>query len=360
MINIKAYITSIFNSREQFYPYAFNFLAHYKAERGIVKRYESSLRIAQKYSKVVYFKDIKVDTILRLDKILRERGYKQSYINGIHYVLKKCIVQSVKDGKLYHNPYEKASVFRPVVIDNIKKHINTKEIGALITFSSCRFENVLEEFASDLFVFQCCTGVSYSDLMTLRYDNIMEIENRYWIIGYRNKTKVQFVVPVLEITMRMINKYRSIPVVSRDLKRKEEQNIFPYISLCYYNKELKIVGEKIGLSTGLTSHRGRHTFATSMATLGVSMEAISKMLGHTGTEMSSIYTEVTMEKICREITGNLYIEGNKLISNNKLIHIPSLTGKYAREFDSTGLSPANEDVEIVTGNLVLDMAKSTL
>lgn len=90
------------------------------------------------------------------------------------------------------------------------------------------------------------------------------------------------------------------------------------------------------------------------------MEAISKMLGHTGTEMSSIYTEVTMEKICREITGNLYIEGNKLISNNKLIHIPSLTGKYAREFDSTGLSPANEDVEIVTGNLVLDMAKSTL
>lgn len=73
---------------------------------------------------------------------------------------------------------------------------------------------MVEEFAADLFIFQCCTSVSYSDMMGLRYTDIVEVEERFWIMGYRNKTKVRFVIPVLDITMRLIDKYKTIDIVS--------------------------------------------------------------------------------------------------------------------------------------------------
>ncbi|MBB4034779.1 site-specific recombinase XerD [Dysgonomonas hofstadii] len=45
----------------------------------------------------------------------------------------------------------------------------------------------------------------------------------------------------------------------------------------------------------------RHTFATIMLTKGVSIESVSKMLGHTNITTTQIYARVLNQKIKEEV-----------------------------------------------------------
>ncbi|GAA5578337.1 tyrosine recombinase XerC [Porphyromonas gingivalis] len=44
-------------------------------------------------------------------------------------------------------------------------------------------------------------------------------------------------------------------------------------------------------------HMARHTFATMSISKGVSMESVSKMLGHTNIRTTQIYARITNKKI---------------------------------------------------------------
>jgi len=59
-------------------------------------------------------------------------------------------------------------------------------------------------------------------------------------------------------------------------------------------------GRRAGCSTHLTPHRLRHTFASEMVRLGVSLPALMKMLGHKDIRMTLRYVEVTQLDLQRE------------------------------------------------------------
>lgn len=48
-------------------------------------------------------------------------------------------------------------------------------------------------------------------------------------------------------------------------------------------------------------HCGRHTFATLMLTKGISVESISKMLGHTDVRTTQIYAKILNKKVDDEM-----------------------------------------------------------
>ncbi|WP_460570982.1 tyrosine-type recombinase/integrase [Flaviaesturariibacter terrae] len=57
-----------------------------------------------------------------------------------------------------------------------------------------------------------------------------------------------------------------------------------------------------GISKNLTSHVGRRTFATTVTlSNGISLETISKILGHTNTRITAQYAVVTDLKISTEM-----------------------------------------------------------
>ena len=65
-----------------------------------------------------------------------------------------------------------------------------------------------------------------------------------------------------------------------------------------YNLYLKEIAELCGIEKNVTSHLARHTFATTVTYAnGVSIESISKMLGHSRIETTRIYAKVTGDKI---------------------------------------------------------------
>lgn len=59
------------------------------------------------------------------------------------------------------------------------------------------------------------------------------------------------------------------------------------------NVNLKEIARLAGIQKNLTFHLARHTFATMTLSRGVSIESVSKMLGHTSIRTTQIYARIT-------------------------------------------------------------------
>ena len=57
------------------------------------------------------------------------------------------------------------------------------------------------------------------------------------------------------------------------------------------NRELKKLGEQIGLQIPLTTYVARHTYATVLKREGVNVALISESLGHSNIQTTQIYLD---------------------------------------------------------------------
>lgn len=62
-------------------------------------------------------------------------------------------------------------------------------------------------------------------------------------------------------------------------------------SLGKVNRELKVLGEMIGLQIPLTTYVARHTYATVLKRSGVNIAIISESLGHSDLSTTQIYLD---------------------------------------------------------------------
>ena len=143
----------------------------------------------------------------------------------------------------------------------------------------------------DAFIFQCYTGLSYSDIKGLKKGHIYtDAKQSLWIKMERQKTKVAFSVPLLKIAADLLKKYQ--------LAKVDKEFIFPILSNQKMNDNLKIIQEIAGINKNLTTHLARHSFATTITLNNdVPIETVSKMLGHTNIRTTQAYAKVLDTKI---------------------------------------------------------------
>lgn len=157
-------------------------------------------------------------------------------------------------------------------------------------FASERLERV-----RDIFIFSCFTGLAYIDVKNLRQSNIRtSFDDGLWIMGKREKTGVNFNVPLLEVAKEIVEKYSG---------QLPDDKVLPVMSNQKMNEYLKEIGEVCGIGKDLTFHLARHTFATLTLTKGVSIESVSKMLGHTNIKTTQIYARITDVKVSNDMAS---------------------------------------------------------
>ena len=105
----------------------------------------------------------------------------------------------------------------------------------------------------------------------------------------RQKTSVATNVLLLDIPKNIIEKYSG--------KTYRDGKLFPMLTNQRTNSYLKEIADICGIKKDLTFHMARHTFATMPLSKGVSMESVSKMLGHTNIKTTQIYARITNKKI---------------------------------------------------------------
>ena len=145
------------------------------------------------------------------------------------------------------------------------------------------------ELVRDLFVFSCFTGLAYIDVANLTPENIVTLDDKQWIMTKRQKMSVATNVLLLDIPKNIIEKYSD--------KTYRDGKLFPMLTNQRTNSYLKEIADICGIKKDLTFHMARHTFATMSLSKGVSMESVSKMLGHTNIKTTQIYAHITNKKI---------------------------------------------------------------
>jgi site-specific recombinase XerD len=167
--------------------------------------------------------------------------------------------------------------------------LNYPELKSLIHLE---IDNQVIEEARDCFLFQCYTGLAYAEIKGLRANNIKKIEEENWIVINRQKTGSESKLILLPIAEQVLEKYANHPYC---LKTKQ---LLPVKSNVNYNLLLKDIQRMANLSTRLSSHIGRHIFATTVALqFGLPIETLAKVLGHTNLRTTMIYGKILDNKI---------------------------------------------------------------
>jgi len=241
------------------------------------KHYRSFLSILTNFGKIVSFSDISEKSIRDFDEWLHsytwkvrdrygrmtEHRYSQSTIGGIHKRMKIFIGDAVVDGYLKENPYQS----RRIRIDRggtrVDKYLTTDEFERIKT-ATMPTGAVAE--ARDMFVFQCLTGLAYSDLMEFDFSTV-HLEGDFMVYSARRrKTGAEFTFVLVPEAVEILERY--------DYR-------LPTISNQKYNIKLKIVADAAGVDTELTSHVGRRTAGYIWLNGGIPIEVVAKCLGHT-------------------------------------------------------------------------------
>jgi len=184
-----------------------------------------------------------------------------------------------------------------------RPYLSSNELNTLMSheFSNPRLSRV-----RDCFIFSCYTGLAYIDIYTLQRGHIEynSSNKQYFIRKNREKTGVESIIPLFGPARQILDRY-----TPGWIKSPSEAVLLPVISNQRYNAYLKEVAAFCGLEKILSSHLGRHSFATTVTLEnGVSIESVSKMLGHSKLSQTQEYakvTEIKIEKDTRELFAML-------------------------------------------------------
>jgi site-specific recombinase XerD len=173
-----------------------------------------------------------------------------------------------------------------------RKFLTIEEVNAIESYP---FNDETLSEVRDVFMFSVYTGFAFNELYSLTRKNIKEIEGRTWISITRKKTGNEQKVPLLPIPLSIIKKYENHPKCVRKAKLLPIRN-----NICY-NRLLKDIQTELNIETKITSHIGRHTFATTIALCnGLSIETLSKILSHTSIKVTQIYAKVVDSKVIED------------------------------------------------------------
>jgi site-specific recombinase XerD len=203
---------------------------------------------------------------------------------------KSIILIAKNNGWIHCDPY---SNYKLHLVKTEREYLTEQELENIMKkkFDIKRLEQV-----RDIFIFSCFTGLAYIDVHNLRKNNIRNtFDNSLWIIGKRIKTNVTYRVPLLDIPKLIIEKYS---------ETVQEDHLLPVISNQKMNSYLKEIAVSCGIDKNLSFHVARHTFATTVTlSKGVSIESVSKMLGHTNIRTTQIYARITDNKIKNDMAS---------------------------------------------------------
>ena len=225
-------------------------------------------------------------------EVFLKKEKKCSHNTAVKYIrnFNKIVRIAVELGWIAKSPYKEIG-YRLEEID--KPYLTTDELNTIFNkeFAIKRIEVI-----RDIFIFGCYTGLSFSDIKELSSENIQTgVDNNKWIIKKRKKTSVLSMIPLLEIPESIIKKYSSFPGL------EDKSVLLPIPSNQKMNAYLKEIADLTGIRKLLTTHTARRTFATTiMLRNGVSMEAVSKMLGHTSLFMTRKYAKIDEFYIAHE------------------------------------------------------------
>lgn len=160
--------------------------------------------------------------------------------------------------------------------------------------------------ARQIFIFESLTGIRIGDILKLKWRNY----NRRRLDFVTTKTNTPQNLKLGDSAMDIIririnsnkkkNKGKLNPndyifnILNVDVDKASEKDIVDAVksATALINKRLKEIAVDAQIKKNLSTHVGRHSFATLLISSGVDIYTVSKLLGHTNVKTTQIYADV--------------------------------------------------------------------
>lgn len=198
--------------------------------------------------------------------------------------LAAALNMAVREGLIEINPFKLLDAKeKPQKKNAMREFLTIEELRTLIA-TPCRYDIVKKAF-----LFSCFTGLRYSDMMALKWNEIHKAADgkTLYIEHEQVKTKNTVTIPLSDEALKWMP-HRS----------KTSERVFH--QLCITSTTVEVVlGEwmqEAGIKKHITYHCSRHTAATLLLTLGADLYTVSKILGHQSIRMTEVYAKIVDKK----------------------------------------------------------------
>ena len=231
---------------------------------------------------------------------LKKHRLKSSTINNNLCWLSRLMFRAVSRRIIRCNPFENTKY------EKEEKKIRFLQKSEVMKLMAMTMNDRESELARLMFVFSCFTGMAIADMENLEYSHIQTAaDGQMYIRKERQKTKVEFVVPLHPIAENIISHCRNAQAGNEEQQTVKEKGVSlvfqPHCSHSVMGKNLSIVGKACGIRQRLSYHMARHTFGTMCLSAGIPIESIAKMMGHASISSTQIYAQVTDNKISKDM-----------------------------------------------------------
>jgi len=297
--------------------------------------YEREMEILHEYSPKLSVHDIdqsfleKYESYL-LTTLLRARNSKFHAMTCI----RKYTLQLFTDGVIKKYPFSNYSVGSPEIGEPLYLETNelirlhdlydSGELLNIVRTAKCKYTKyktfplgVKYQEVLKYYLASCYCGLRHSDIKTL---SVNEIQNDEIVKKMKKGRK-----GVLK-TVRIPIRKRFLSLL--DLKSNDYAFGVKVKENSQTNKYLKAVAKIAGINKNLTFHSARHTFAINSLLLGIPIEVISDILGHSEIKTTQRYARVVGSLKNQEMNKWDKIAKKDSISHNNEVVITCPTCEY--------------------------------
>lgn len=196
--------------------------------------------------------------------------------------LVRMLNAAVKEGVMNSNPFYSLGKHERIARQQAEREYLTKE--ELLALAEAPTTN---ETTKRAFLFCCFTGLRYSDVCTLTWRDIKQVDSGLVIsIRAMRKTGKQITIPLNQSALKWLPDRNCC---------KPGQRVFDMTCLSACDRCLKKSAVAAGIEKNVSFHTSRHSFATLSLAAGGDLYTVGKLLGHTNIRSTQVYADVVME-----------------------------------------------------------------
>jgi site-specific recombinase XerD len=276
---------------------------------------ESILKKLKRFNSNLEFDNFKLTDIRDFEMHLFKIGNSRNTVLDNLHRLKYIINNAVKDGILPYdkNPFLNYKFIWPA---HKKERIEYSEIKKIEALNLKVNSSIWHTRNYWLFSFYCA-GIRFGDLCRLSQDNIVKIKGLTKLVYTMNKTNKHRNILLTENALNILKLYSENHDLIFNIITHIPKDKFVELRLiasqnALSNKNLKTIAKLAGISTWLTFHSSRHSFADYAKQNDLDIHTIKELLGHSKVTTTEIY----MKSFYQEETDNAM---NKLFTKKKVI-----------------------------------------
>ena len=242
------------------------------------------------------FSVIDVDWLTKYEKWLKSKNNRETTISLLFRTLRSTYNKAInaKCARKSDYPFDDFKINK-FDISTQKRALSKPDILKFMQDFEYSGKQEYVQLSKDIFVFSyLCGGINFTDIANLTTANIVNDRLEY----IRQKTHKKIKIGIPDEAMKIIEKYSLeskgylFPILDKKIHKTPQQKQHRiHKMLIKINKNLKMLGEKLGIDNTVTTYVARHSFATILKKSGVNIAIISEALGHSDLATTQIYLD---------------------------------------------------------------------